>query len=269
MPRALSFSANVSFLFKEVPFLERFARTRRAGFRGVEFMWPAPEDLPGLERAVSEAQLEVALFNFYAGDIPAGDRGLLSDPTRRSAFRENVPIALELADRLECTRLNALAGLRVPDLALERQLDLARENVAWAAEQARPQAATVLIEPVNSFENGPYLLDTADKVRRFVDSVGADNVMIQYDAYHVARMGEDPVVKLEEHLGRVGHAQIADCPGRGEPGTGDVDVRSLLEVLEHADYAGWIGLEYNPTMPTTDYSLSWISDRREASGTDG
>ena len=157
------FSANLSFLFKDAPFAERFARARDAGFPGVEFMWPGAEEVPAVERAVSETGLEVALFNFDAGDMAAGDRGLLSDPDRAEQFRANVPVALELAAKLGCTRLNALVGVRLPELELEAQLELARQNIAWAAEHAQVQGVSIMIEAVNTFDNGPYLLDTTAK----------------------------------------------------------------------------------------------------------
>ena len=133
----MRFSANISFLFKDVAFGERFRRAADAGFRGVEFMWPGVDEVEAVARAVQDTGLEVALFNFDAGDMAAGERGLAGDPARRAEFRANVPIALELAARIGCPRLNALVGVHRPELDLEAQLEEARENVAWAAEQAR------------------------------------------------------------------------------------------------------------------------------------
>jgi hydroxypyruvate isomerase len=255
----MNFSANLTLLFKEVPFIERFRRARAAGFTGVEFMWPADEDLGRVERAAREAGVQVVLFNFDAGDISAGDRGLLSDPRRQERFRANVPVALELADRLGCTRLNALVGIRVAELELEAQLELGRANLRWAAAQARPQGAKIMIEAVNSHENGPYLLDTTDKAVGFIDAVGADNVELQYDAYHVQRMEGDLTTSLRRHLARIGHVQVADSPSRGEPGTGEINYGFLLAELERNGYQGWVGLEYTPQAPTTEASLTWLA----------
>src|SRR5215207_8499588 len=148
----MKFCANVSIVFKEVPLPERFARAKEAGFSAVEFWWPMGEDLEEVERAIKDAGLEVALFNFDAGDMPAGDRGLVSNP-----------------DRVE-------------------QLQLARETVGWAADQAAGQGAEVMIEAVNTFENGPYLLYTTEEAAEFVESIGRDNVKLQYDFYHMQRM---------------------------------------------------------------------------------
>ena len=259
-PHVMRFSANLSFLFKEVPFAKRFARARDAGFEGVEFMWPGSDEVPGVERAVAENGLEVALFNFDAGDMAAGDRGLLSDPDRQHAFRENVPVALELADTLGCMRLNALVGLRLPEIELEAQLELARQNVAWAAEQAQAQGASIMIEAVNKYENGPYLLDTTAKAVNFLDTVGADNVALQYDVYHMQRMEGNLSDTISRLQSRIGHVQIADPPARGEPGTGEINYRYILDLLERIGYAGWVGLEYNPSTATTEESLVWMRE---------
>ena len=256
----MRFSANLSFLFKDAPFDQRFARAADAGFRGVEFMWPGIEAMDAVARAVQKTGLEVALFNFDAGDMAAGDRGLAGDPDRREQFRANVPVALEFAARVGCQRLNALVGVHRVGLALEAQLEVARENVAWAAEQARAQGATILIEPVNSQQNGPYLLDTPAKAVAFLDAVGADNVALQYDVYHAQRMEGNLAETITRLLRRIGHIQIADPPGRGEPGTGEVNYRFVLSLLERSGYGGWVGLEYNPTTPTTEESFDWMKE---------
>jgi hydroxypyruvate isomerase len=256
----IRFSANLSFLFKDVPFVQRFVRARAAGFDAVEFMWPGGEELGAVERAAADAGVDVALFNFDAGDIAAGDRGLLSDPDRQARFRDNVPVALELAGRIGCPRLNALVGVRLPEIELEAQLDLARENVFWAAGRARAQGADIMIEAVNSFENGPYLLDNTAKALKFLDSVAADNVKLQYDAYHMQRMEGNLADTITRQLPRIGHVQIADPPSRTEPGTGEINYPFILNLLERSGYGGWVGAEYNPSTPTTEESLGWMKE---------
>jgi len=256
----MRFSANLSFLFKEVPFEQRFRRAADAGFRGVEFMWPGLDQVDAVASAVADTGLEVALFNFDAGDMAAGDRGLAGDPDRRAQFRDNVPVALELAARLECPRLNALVGVRRVGLDPEAQLEMARENVAWAAERARAQGASIMIEAVNSQQNGPYLLDTTAKAISFLDAVGADNVALQYDVYHMQRMEGNLSETITRVLPRIGHVQIADPPGRGEPGTGEVNYGFVLSLLESSGYGAWVGLEYNPTTPTTEESFAWMKE---------
>jgi hydroxypyruvate isomerase len=256
----MRFCANVSILFKEAPFLERFRRAADAGFSAVEFWWPLGEDLGEVEAAIKGANLTVALFNFYAGDMPAGDRGLLSDPARQEGFRENVPVALELAQRLGCSKLNALVGKEIPGMSREEQLDLARENVAWAAGRAAEYGVEVLVEPVNTFENGPYLLYTTDDGARFVASVEKANVRLQHDLYHMQRMEGNLSVTLRRHIGQIGHVQVADSPGRGEPGTGEIHYPYVFGVLEELGYDGYVGLEYNPTTERTEDSFAWIPE---------
>ena len=254
----MRFSANVSILFKEVPFLERFGRAAEAGFSAVEFWWPSGEDLGAVEKAVKDASLRVALMNFDAGDMPNGDRGLAGDPEREGQFRENVPVALELARKLGCQRLNALVGHEIAGMDREEQLALARRNVGFAADEAAKFNVEVLVEAVNTFENGPYLLYTTAQAVGFVKSVGRENVKIQHDLYHMQRMEGNLVANLREHIGIIGHVQIADSPGRGEPGTGEIHYPYVLAALEDLGYSGYVGLEYNPTTETTEESLSWL-----------
>jgi len=260
----MRFSANVSILFKEVPLLERFGRAAGAGFSAVEFWWPSGEDPGDVERAVKDAGVEVALFNFDAGDMPAGDRGLAGDPDREQHFKKNVPVALELARALGCGRMNVLVGHRIPGMDREEQLALARESVRFAAERA--DGITVMVEAVNTFENGPYLLYKTRQAVEFVRHVDRENVRVQHDLYHMQRMEGNLVATLREHIGLIGHVQIADSPGRGEPGTGEIHYPYVLGELERLGYDGYVGLEYNPTTETTEESLDWLP--KEARGED-
>ncbi len=256
----MRFCPNLSMLWKDVDFVERFGRAREAGFRAVEFWWPSGEDLDQVESAIKDAGLEVALFNFDAGDMPGGDRGLVSDPDRSQEFRDNVPVALELAGKVGCPRLNALVGVEKDGMDRGEQLELARENISWAAEQAAERDVEVMIEAVNTFENGPYLLHTTKAAAEFVERVGRDNVKLQYDAYHMQRMEGNVVATLREHIGGITHIQVADSPDRGEPGTGEMNYRYIFGVLEELSYGGWIGLEYKPTTDSTEDSLEWLPE---------
>ncbi|MFN2504366.1 MAG: hydroxypyruvate isomerase family protein [Acidimicrobiales bacterium] len=250
-------------LFKELDFVDRVGRAAEAGFTAVEFWWPSGEDLDRVEAVIKEADLRVALFNFDAGDMPGGDRGLLSDPQRQQEFRDNVPVALELARSLGCPRLNALVGLELDGVDTAEQLELARDNVGWAADQAAEHDIDVMIEAVNTFENGPYLLATTNAAAEFVEGVGRDNVKLQYDAYHMQRMEGNVVATLRERIGSIGHIQVADSPDRGEPGSGELNYRYIFEALEKLPYDGWVGLEYKPATETTEESLAWLpQDKR-------
>ena len=254
----MRFSANISMLFREVPFLDRFRRARAAGFSAVEFWWPSEIDPRAVQEAVVRADVQVAAMNFDAGDMASGERGLVSDPARKERFREHVPVALRLAEAVNCTAMNALVGLRLPGISLEEQLDVMRRNVTWAADQAAQQGSIVLIEAINSIENGPYLLTSTRQASEFGKSVGRPNVMLQYDVYHMRRMVEDLAETLRTYISEIGHVQIADCPGRGEPGTGEINFEFVLGELERLGYRGYVGLEYRPSTGNTEESLRWL-----------
>lgn len=255
----MRFSANVSILFRDVPFLDRFERAARAGFDAVEFWWPRDESLADLEAAVREACLDVVLFNFDAGDMAAGDRGLVGDPEHEAAFRENVPLALALAQRLGCRQLNALLGVELEGVGRERQLELAVANLRWSAREAAAIGAKILVEAVNTFENGPYLVSRTVDAAALIDRVGEPNVALQYDAYHMQRMEGNLAATIRQYAPQIAHVQIADSPGRGEPGTGEINFGYLFDVLEEVGYDGYVGLEYAPTTATTEESLGWMS----------
>jgi hydroxypyruvate isomerase len=253
----LRFDLNVSILFREYPFLERFDHAARNGFGAVEFWWPAGEDPATVGRRVRDAGLEVVLINLDAGDMAAGDRGLLNDPSRRERLRENVPVAIELAQQLGCRRLNALAGHWRPDQDREAQLAYVRETVAWIAAQAEAAGITVMIEAVNRLENGPYLFTNTRDTLGFISSVGAANVEYQYDIYHMQRMEGNIASTLRERIDRIGHIQVADSPGRNQPGTGELNFRYLLATIDELGYDGYVGLEYTP-MGRSEESLAWL-----------
>lgn len=259
----MRFCPNLSMLFKEVDFVERFGRAAENGFGGVEFWWPSGEDLEQVQAAIKDSGLEVALFNFDAGDMPSGDRGLASDPDRKQEFRDNVPVALEVARNVGCTRLNALVGLEIDGMDRAEQLELAADNVGWAADQAAEHGIEVMIEAVNTFENGPYLLSTTSAAADFVERVGRENVKLQYDAYHMQRMEGNVVATLKDRIGRIGHIQVADSPDRGEPGSGELNYRYIFTTLAELPYDGWVGLEYKPTTESTEESFGWLpKDKR-------
>jgi len=258
------FSANISTLFTEAPFLDRFALAARAGFSAVEFWWPT-DDLEAVRAAVRDAGVHVALLNFDGGDLPAGDRGLLSNPATHERFRENVPVALALARDLGCDRLNLLVGQQVETLSRAEQLGLACRNVQWAADEAASSGITVLIEAVNTKDLAGYLLDTTAAATAFLQQVARPNVAYQYDVYHMQRMEGDLVSTLRAEMPHIGHIQIADSPGRGEPGTGEIRFPYVLSEIEALGYTGYVGLEYIPTSGTEE-SLRWLP--RELRGHD-
>ena len=264
----LHFDLNVSILLKEHPFLARFDRAAQLRFDAVEFWWPAGEDLRAVAQRIRDAELQVALFNFDAGDLAAGERGLLNDPERQAQFRANVPVALELAQKLGCTRINALAGKWHEGEEREAQLQRVRENLEWAAEQARAAGVTILVEALNAWENGPYLFTNTRDTLAFLDTVDAPNLQYQYDVYHMQRMEGNVVAMMREHSERIGHIQIADSPDRNQPGTGELNYPFILQAIQESGYTGMIGLEYNPR-GSSEASLAWLpEDRRGGIGLD-
>jgi hydroxypyruvate isomerase len=256
----LRFAPNLSLLWKDLPLPERFERAARAGFGAVELWWPGPADAELLPGLTARWGLDLALLNFDAGDMAAGERGLAADPARRDQLRANVPVALRIARDCGCTRLNLLVGQRQPRYSLQQQLECAAQNVAWAADQAAAAGCTVLIEAVNTIENGPYLVATTRASADFIAGVGRPNVRLQYDAYHMQRMEGDLATTMAAHWPLISHIQIADVPGRGEPGTGEINYRFLLDYIDRLGYDGYVGLEYRPSGGTPEDSLGWLEE---------
>jgi hydroxypyruvate isomerase len=265
----LSFDVNCSILFTELPLLERPAAARAAGFGAVEFWWPftgpvpADRDVDAFVTALGDAGVLLAALNFAAGDMAAGERGWLSQPANSAAFRDNIPVCADIAKRAGCTRLNALYGNRVDDVAERQQDELAAENLALAASAAAGIGAVVLIEALNSYESPAYPVVSAAAAAGIVDRMrtagGAGNVAFLADLYHLARMDEDLAGVLSNYQDRIGHVQIADVPGRGAPGTGTIGYEALLRHLADLGYPGYVGLEYKPSDPhDSSGSFGWL-----------
>jgi hydroxypyruvate isomerase len=263
------FEANVSILFTRVPLVERFAEAARCGFQAVEFWWPRAELAAGLSinslvDAVRDADLEVELMNFDGGDFAAGDRGLAGEPARSMDFRANVPLALDVAERLGCRKLNALAGKTQPGIARSEQLALLIENVRHAGDLAAARGQSVMVEALNAAENPSYLLTDTAAALSVIDRVGMPNVYFQLDVYHVAMAGEDPVDAIARAGSRIGHVQFADMPGRHEPGTGSLQWAPIIRSLHEVGYEGRIGLEYVATEPANP-DLAYLNGLRDLS----
>jgi hydroxypyruvate isomerase len=254
-----AFAANLSFLWTELPFLERFDAARAAGFAHVEYMFPYEHPAQEVRARLDAAGLDQVLFNLPAGDWAAGDRGIASDPGRVDGFRAGVEQALEYADTLDVGQLNCLAGLRLDGVDEALQWSTLVDNVGHAARRLASAGRRLLVEPVNTYDVPGFLLPTTDEALRLIDAVGEPNVLLQFDAYHVQRMEGDPAGRLRPLLERVGHVQIADHPGRHQPGSGAIDFAALFAVLDEAGYDGAVGLEYIPT-PDTAGSLGWLEE---------
>ena len=255
----MRFSANVCLLFCEHPFLARFGAAAACGFQGGRAV-VAGVDHDALTEAVGRAGVEVALMNLDAGDLGRGDRGYVNDASRSAEFRRHVPVALDLAERLGCRQVNALAGRALPGVGVPAQLAAARGNIRFAADAAAERGIGVVIEPVNPVENPGYLLPRTGECVDFIASLGRENVRLQYDVYHAQRTEGELSETIARLLPAIGHVQIADAPGRGEPGTGEIRFAHVLRLLERIGYAGHVGLEYLPTTPATADSFGWIEE---------
>lgn len=256
MPR---FAANLSMLFTEYPFIERFDRAAAAGFQAVEFLFPYGEDIPAIKDALSRNGLTQVLFNLPAGDFAAGERGFANDPSRTREFRDGVGRALEIAATLECRQLNCLIGLVRTDTPLDQQWETVVENLRYAAEQTAQAGVRQLVEPLNTFDTPGFLLTGTTQGLELLDRIGSDNVRLQYDVYHMQRMEGNLTATIAARLDRIGHIQIADSPARHEPGTGEIHYPFVLAEIDRLGYEGWVSLEYRPS-GTTEASLGWLRD---------
>ena len=258
-----TYTVNCSILLTDLPVLDRPAAARAAGFEAVEFWWPFIESTPpeadvrAFVRAIEEAGVQLSGLNFFAGYMAGGDRGVLSDPALTNEFRDNVHVAIGIAESLGTRAFNALYGNRVEGIAPELQDEVAAKNLAYAAQAAQGIGATVLIEPVSGAPR--YPLKTAADAVRVIDRVhaesGATNLRLLADLYHLYVNNEDVVAALLPHHELIGHIQVADAPGRGEPGTGEIPLGDYLGSLLGDDYSGYIGLEYKSTRPDT---FDWL-----------
>lgn len=265
--RTLKLSANLSFLFAEFPFAERFARAARAGFRGVEFMFPFDREVGELRRLLHEYRLTQVLYNLPAGDWAAGERGIACIPGREREFREGVDLAIDYARALGCSRLNCLAGLTPIGVADDEIRATFAANLRDAARRLSAHGIQLLVEPINSRVDMPgFWLDTTAKALATIAAIDDAKLYLQYDLYHAQIMHDDLARTIEANIGRIAHFQIADHPGRHEPGTGEIGYPFLLRLIETLGYQGWIGCEYRPLTGDSAVSLGWARDWLSADG---
>jgi hydroxypyruvate isomerase len=256
----LRFAANLTMLFNEVGFVDRFAAAAKAGFTGVEYLFPYDYEPTLLQQALREHRLTQVLYNLPAGNWPAGERGIACHPDRTAEFAEGVERAVCYANALECTQVNCLAGI-VPsgvDLGAARSTFVA--NLRLAAPRLKAAGVKLLIEPINTRDIPNFFLNRTAQALEIIDEVGSDNLFLQYDVYHMQIMEGDLSVTLQGHLPRIAHIQVADPPTRHEPGTGEINFGYLFNLLDRLGYGGWIGCEYKPAARTED-GLGWLVAR--------
>lgn len=256
MPR---FSANLSFLYSEHDFMSRFGAARKDGFAAVEFHFPYASDRLELAETLRREALEVVLFNLPAGDWEAGERGIACHPRRVQEFQDGIGLAIDYARALGCSRLNCLAGLRPVGSSEARMRETLIENLRFAAFTLKHAGIELLMEPINSRDMPGFFVTTTRQALDIIAAVGSDNLRLQYDIYHAQVMEGDLARTLETNLARIGHIQLADNPGRHEPGTGEINFPFLLRHVDRLGYQGWIGCEYWP-LTTTTAGLGWLRE---------
>ncbi len=252
----LKFSANLSFLFTEVPFLERFALAAQAGFTGVEFHFPYEHDAAVIAEVSLTSEVEIVLFNLPAGNWATGERGIACHPGRVGEFRAGVTQAINYAQTLDVPRLNCLCGIPPAGADPTQVRTTLIDNLRFAAAETARAGIQLLIEPLNTRDTPGFLITTSRNALDLIAQVNHPNLRLQYDLYHAQVMEGDLTMTLRNHLPQIGHIQLADNPGRHEPGSGEINFPYLFGELQKLGYSGWIGAEYKPRGDTRD-SLSW------------
>jgi hydroxypyruvate isomerase len=243
-------------MFNEVPFLDRFAAARNAGFEGVEFLFPYEFSITDLRARLVGEGLTQALFNMPPGNWAAGERGVASLPGRQGEFREGVKRALDYAHALDCRHVHCMAGIVPEDVSLVTAAAIYAANLAWATEQAKPAGVKLVIEPINHRDMPGYFLNTQAQGAAVVEAIGRDRLGLQFDVYHVQITEGDITKRMERYMPVIAHIQVADVPARNEPGTGEIGWGYVFHRMDALDYQGWVGCEYRPVGETVA-GLGW------------
>ncbi|CAN7556709.1 hydroxypyruvate isomerase [Duganella sp. LjRoot269] len=249
-------AANLTMLFTEVPFLERFEAAARAGFKAVEFLFPYPYSAGELAGLLKANKLELVLHNLPAGNWEAGERGIACHPDRVQEFRDGVWTAIAYAKELGVKQLNCLVGIVPAGVTRQDAQSVLVENLKFAADALKDEGIRLLVEPINTFDIPGFFLTNTAQAAALIEATGSHNLFIQYDIYHMQRMEGELTNTIKKHLPLIRHVQLADNPGRNEPGTGEIGYRYLFDQLSVAGYDGWIGCEYKPRT-TTEAGLGW------------
>ncbi|MBS0232714.1 MAG: hydroxypyruvate isomerase [Proteobacteria bacterium] len=257
------FAANLSLLFNELPFLDRFEAAAAAGFNAVEFLFPYEFDPEDIRARLKANGLHLALFNLPAGNWAAGERGLAIYPNLTAEFRDSVARATKYAIALGCTQLHCLAGIVPPGGDIRAMRKTYVENLRHAAHALADNGITLLIEAINTRDIPGYFLNTTGKAADVIESVEAENLRLQYDVYHMQIMEGDLTLTIDKYSKLIAHIQIADTPGRNEPGTGEINYPFIFDHLDRIGYQGWVGCEYRPRTSTFE-SLSWFRGLKRA-----
>ena len=252
------FAANLTMLFTEHPFLDRFEHAAKAGFKAVEFLFPYAFVAQDIRQRLNAFDLKLVLHNLPAGNWEAGERGIACHPDRVDEFKSGVATAVTYAQALGVSQLNCLAGKKLDGVSEKEHRQTLVGNLKFAATQLAQADLRLLIEPINSFDIPGFYLNYTAQALDILDAVGASNAYVQYDIYHAQRMEGELAATMQRALPRIGHIQLADNPGRNEPGTGEINYAFLFAHLDRIGYDGWIGCEYKPAT-STQAGLGWLN----------
>jgi hydroxypyruvate isomerase len=252
------FAANLTMLFNELPFLNRFAAAKAAGFSGVEYLFPYDFEKAVLREQLLQHGLTQVLHNLPAGDWGAGERGIAIFPDRVDEFRDGVLRAIDYAKALDCRQVNCLVGVAPAGADAFELNEVLLKNLRFAADALAREDIRLLIEPINTLDISGFFLSRTEQAVQIISDVRSDNLFIQYDIYHMQVMEGDIARTVQKHLARIAHVQLADNPGRNEPGTGEINYSFLFRHLDEIGYRGWIGCEYKPKTTTVE-GLGWYA----------
>jgi len=255
------FAANLTMLYNELGFLERFEAAAAAGFRGVEFLFPYAFPAAEIAERLARSHLALVLHNLPAGKWDAGERGIACHPDRVGEFQDGVGKAIEYAKALGVPQLNCLAGIVPQGVTRDAARATFVANLRFAAASLHVEGLRLLIEPINTYDIPGFFLTGTRQALEIIDATGAANLFLQYDIYHMQRMEGELANTIKTHLSGIGHLQLADNPGRNEPGTGEINYSYLFRAIDALGYDGWIGCEYKPAT-TTAAGLAWIAPYR-------
>ena len=255
-------AANLSMLFTEEAFMDRFDAAAKAGFKGVEFLFPYAFDLEQIAERLESNGLEMVLHNLPAGNWEAGERGIACHPDRVGEFQEGVGKAIEAAKILGARQLNCLSGKAPEGVSADLLRSTLVANLSFAAAKLKAEGIRLITEPINTLDIPGFYLNRTQQALEIIRATGSDNLFLQYDIYHMQRMEGELANTIRNNLPMIRHIQLADNPGRGEPGTGEINYRYLFRLIDKLGYDGWIGCEYKPLTTTID-GLGWIASHVE------
>jgi len=253
----LNFSANLSLLFTEVALIDRFKAAKQVGFTAVEIQFPYDLSAAAIKNKLTEYDLKLVLFNVDAADLLKGGEGLACVPERRDQFKQALAQTVEYAKLLKPEVINVLPGRCLDNSRLERYLETFKENLCFAVEAFSPLGIKTVFEAINTLDMPGFIIDSGTQMLEVLDQLNRPELFMQYDIYHMQMMGGNPETFIAEHAGKIGHIQFADCPRRGQPGTGRIDFERIFSAIEGSAYSGWVGAEYKPVGTTTE-SLNWL-----------